>query len=240
MRSGIDHDVHMISFLSGLYSLRQSHTAPDPSCILRVWDQLIYFDNLREDGNLRQKQQEQPSATYLIIREGAQAGKRIEIYKECTTIGRSRECDIFLEDVAVHRKQASILLEGSEYTLRDDHGSGDSFVNGRSVTEQLLKDGDELLIGNTHITFCSQEAATRPIPLALSRGRELSTSKTSDSAGGSIASLELIGGMASHFELEPEMTIVRSRDCDIFLEDLAVSRVHVTIHQLPGGGYELE
>ncbi len=44
----------------------------------------------------------------------------------------------------------------------------------------------------------------------------------------------------SSFEIQPEMTIGRSRECDIFLEDLAVSRLHATLHQLPDGGYELE
>ena len=28
-------------------------------------------------------------------------GKRVELWKQCTTIGRSRDSDIFLEDIAV-------------------------------------------------------------------------------------------------------------------------------------------
>ena len=47
------------------------------------------------------------------------------------------------------------------------------------------------------------------------------------------------GAMRS-FELLPEITIGRSRECDIFLEDLAVSRLHAVIRQLPDGGYEIE
>jgi len=189
-----------------------------------------------------QEQYEQTSTTYLIIQQGPQAGKRIEIWKDRTTIGRSRECDIFLEDIAVHRKQASIVLTAAGYILCDDHGSGDSFVNGRSVKEQLLTDGDQLLFGHTHFTFYSQAAATRPIPLPSSRGRELHVKKAIDPGSSAIARLELpsMRGAARSFEIQPEMTIGRSRECDIFLEDLAVSRLHATIHQFPDGGYELE
>src|SRR6266496_4333850 len=42
------------------------------------------------------------------------------------------------------------------------------------------------------------------------------------------------------YEVLPEMTIGRSRERDIFLEDLAVSRLHASIHQLPDGGFEIE
>src|SRR5437870_12295899 len=97
--------------------------------------------------------QEYTSSAYLLIQQGPQAGKRLELWKDCTTIGRSRDCDIFLEDVTVHRKQASILWTAAGYVLRDDQGSGDSIVNGRAVKEQVLNDGDQLLFGNTRLTF---------------------------------------------------------------------------------------
>jgi pSer/pThr/pTyr-binding forkhead associated (FHA) protein len=186
--------------------------------------------------------QEYLSAAYLLIQQGRQAGKRVELWKDCTTIGRSRDCDIFLEDIAVHRKQASILHTDAGYVLRDDHGSGDSFVNEQPVKEQLLADGDHLLFGNTHLIFFAHEG-TRPFQLASSRGRELHIGKQPDPSGSAIARLDLSsrrGIVVRSFELLPEMTIGRSRECDIFLEDLAVSRLHATIRQLPDGGYEIE
>ncbi len=188
------------------------------------------------------QQDEQASTTYLVIQQGPQAGKRIEIWKDVTTIGRSLDCDIFLEDITVHRTQASIILTVSGYILRDDHGSGDSFVNGKSVKEQLLSDGDILLFGNTELTFYSQAMATRPIQLPSSRGRESFRRKTADTGTTNIALLELVDmqGATRNFELQPDMTIGRRRDCDIFLEDLAVSRIHASIHQLSNGDYELE
>jgi pSer/pThr/pTyr-binding forkhead associated (FHA) protein len=181
------------------------------------------------------------TTAYLVIQQGPQAGKKLEIWKDRTTIGRSRECDIFLEDISVHRKQASIVRTPAGFMLHDDHGKGDSFVNGLPVSEHVLQDGDQLLFGNTPITFYGHEG-TRPFQLASSRGRELLIGKNTDPSTSTIAKLDLTGlrgGMRS-FELFPEMTIGRSHECDIFLEDLAVSRLHATIHQLPDGGYEIE
>jgi pSer/pThr/pTyr-binding forkhead associated (FHA) protein len=186
--------------------------------------------------------QEYTSPAYLLIQQGRQAGKRVELWKDCTTIGRSRNCDIFLEDIAVHRKQASIWRTDAGYVLRDDHGSGDCFVNEQPVQEQLLADGDQLLFGNTRLTFFAHEG-TRPFQLASSRGRELHIGKKPDPSGSAIAKLDLSsrrGIIVRSFELLPEMTIGRSRECDIFLEDLAVSRLHATIRQLPDGGFEIE
>ena len=185
--------------------------------------------------------QEYTTAAHLIIQEGPQAGKRLEIWKDLTAIGRSRDCDIFLEDISVHRKQASIMRTAAGFVVRDDHGKGDSFVNGQSIKEQLLKHGDQLLFGNTKLVFYGNEG-TRPFQLASSRGHELHVMKRADPNSSAIANFDLmtIHGTLRSYEVLSEMTIGRSRECDIFLEDLAVSRLHATIHQLPDGGFEIE
>ena len=185
--------------------------------------------------------QEYTTAAYLIIQEGPRAGKRLEIWKDLTTIGRSRNCDIFLEDISVHRKQASIVKTATGFVLHDDHGKGDSFVNGLSIKEQLLTHGDQLLFGNTKLVFYGNEG-TRPFQLASSRGHELHVMKRANPSNSAIGNFELmtIRGTLRSYEVLSEMTIGRSRECDIFLEDLAVSRLHATIHQLPDGGFEIE
>jgi pSer/pThr/pTyr-binding forkhead associated (FHA) protein len=185
---------------------------------------------------------DQSSAAYLVIKQGQQMGKRLELWKNVTTIGRSRECDIFLEDLGVHRKQASIVKTTEGYMLRDDHGSGDSLVNERPVTSKILEDGDVLCFGNTHLTFSGHEG-TRPFQLPSSRGQELKHLKDFDPDASSMAQLNLSnarGSIGSYDLRDRETTIGRSRECDIFLEDLAVSRLHATIRLLPDGNYEIE
>lgn len=182
------------------------------------------------------------SAAHLVIKQGSQMGKRVDLWKNVTTIGRSRECDIFLEDLAVHRKQASILRTTEGYMLRDDHGSGDSLVNDQPVATRILEDGDVLCFGNTRLTFSGHEG-TRPFQLPTSRGKELKHLKALDPELSAIAKLDLsnVRGVIGSYDLrELETTIGRSRECDIFLEDLAVSRLHATIRLLSDGSYEVE
>lgn len=185
---------------------------------------------------------DQSSSAYLVAKQGPQMGRRVELWKNVTTIGRSRECDIFLEDLAVHRKQASIVRTTHGYMLRDDHGSGDSFVNDQPVTSRLLADGDVLCFGNTRLTFYGHEG-TRPFQLATSRGQERKRLRKLDPDTSAMAKLDLSNprGVIGSYELrENETTIGRSRECDIFLEDLAVSRLHATIRLLTDGNYEIE
>ena len=185
---------------------------------------------------------DQSFTAYLVVKQGSQMGKRLELWKNVTTIGRSRECDIFLEDIAVHRKQASILRTTQGYILRDDHGSGDSLINEQPVTNQLLIDGDVLCFGNTRLSFIGHEG-TRPFKLASSRGQELKLLKALDPDTSTMAKLDLsnLRGAIGSYELrDSETTIGRSRECDIFLEDLAVSRLHATLRLLSDGSYEIE
>jgi pSer/pThr/pTyr-binding forkhead associated (FHA) protein len=183
---------------------------------------------------------EQTAGAYLVIQKGSLIGKRVELWKQCTTIGRSRDSDIFLEDIAVHRKQARILYSSEGYSLQDDNGSGDSFVNGESVTQCQLKSGDQLLFGTTQIIFYANEG-TRPFQLPSSRGRELHMGKDPEPQTTTTARLYTTHSHSDvrSIELLSGMTIGRSRDCDIFLEDLTVSRHHATIHELAQGKYEI-
>jgi pSer/pThr/pTyr-binding forkhead associated (FHA) protein len=185
-------------------------------------------------------EQEQLQGAYLVIQKGSLVGKRLELWKDCTTIGRSRDSDIFLEDVTVHRKQASIIRTSTGYTLRDDHGSGDCFVNGKPVVQQDLQSGDQLSFGQTQMTFYANEG-TRPFQLPSSRGKELYIGKALDPQSTAIARLNLNNPQSTikSIELQSDMTIGRSRECDIFLEDLTVSRLHATIQESASGGYEI-
>lgn len=184
---------------------------------------------------------EYTTTAHLVIQDGPRAGKRLEIWKDLTSIGRSRDCDIFLEDISVHRKQASIARTPLGFVLHDDNGKGDSYVNGQPIKEQMLKHGDQLQFGSTRLVFYGNEG-TRPFQLASSRGHELHVMRQLDPGGSAIANFELmtLRGTMRSYEVLAEMTIGRSRECDIFLEDLAVSRLHATIHQMPDGSFEIE
>ncbi|HUY79689.1 MAG TPA: FHA domain-containing protein [Ktedonobacterales bacterium] len=90
----------------------------------------------------------------LIERQGKDPGHVFELRNERTTIGRSRDSDIFLEDLAVSRLHATINRDpAGRYLFRDEQSANGVFVNGEKVTERQLEEGDEVQIGQTMLVF---------------------------------------------------------------------------------------
>ncbi|MGZ3646664.1 MAG: FHA domain-containing protein, partial [Ktedonobacteraceae bacterium] len=91
------------------------------------------------------------------IEEGKEPGRIYEIRKESLSIGRSRESDIFLEDLAVSRLHASIInLGNSSYALRDEGSANGTKVNGQPVNKYQpypLQEGDKIQLGQTVLVF---------------------------------------------------------------------------------------
>jgi hypothetical protein len=91
------------------------------------------------------------------VEEGKDPGREFEIRKESLSIGRSRESDIFLEDLAVSRLHASILNQGNgNYVLKDEGSANGTKVNGQLVGKYQtypLQEGDRVQLGQTVLAF---------------------------------------------------------------------------------------
>ena len=98
---------------------------------------------LASDGN----------SAMVFIHRGAQKGARFLVTSDGVTIGRSPESSIFLDDITVSRKHASIEKNGDSFTLKDSGSLNGSYVNNQSVTEKNLVSGDEIQIGKFHLLF---------------------------------------------------------------------------------------
>jgi pSer/pThr/pTyr-binding forkhead associated (FHA) protein len=72
-------------------------------------------------------------------------------------IGRSRDCDIQLNDANVSRRHAELRQEGASYWIVDLGSTNGLEVNGKRVKRAKLRDGDTVTIGSTELTF-SREA----------------------------------------------------------------------------------
>jgi pSer/pThr/pTyr-binding forkhead associated (FHA) protein/subtilisin family serine protease len=95
-------------------------------------------------------------------REGAHLeleGQRHPVPATGITIGRSSDNDIRLSDNLASRRHAQIQRQVSEFVITDLDSTNGTFVNGRPVREQLLRDGDEIRIGNTRIRFQEDDRA---------------------------------------------------------------------------------
>ena len=91
------------------------------------------------------------------VEEGKEPGRVYEVRKETLSIGRSRESDIFLEDLAVSRLHASIVNQGNgNYALRDEGSANGTKVNGQLVNKYQvypLNEGDKIQLGQTVLVF---------------------------------------------------------------------------------------
>ena len=90
----------------------------------------------------------------VVVKQGKEPGRVFEIRNDRLTIGRSRDSDIFLEDLAVSRLHATVFRdENGEYRVRDENSANGTTVNGQRITEHLLQEGDEIVLGQTVLAF---------------------------------------------------------------------------------------
>ena len=95
------------------------------------------------------------NSSMFFIHRGPQKGARFLVTSEGATIGRATESAIFLDDVTVSRKHASIMKTGNSFTFKDAGSLNGSYVNNESVSEKVLSSGDEIQIGKFHLLFIS-------------------------------------------------------------------------------------
>jgi hypothetical protein len=93
----------------------------------------------------------------LVVRSGGgRAGETFHPDAERTTIGRSPDCGIFLDDVTVSRKHAVLTQRNGVFTIEDQGSLNGTFVNRKRVESAQLEDGDELQIGKYRLTFLNR------------------------------------------------------------------------------------
>ena len=71
---------------------------------------------------------------------------------ESVRIGRSRDCDIVLEDKGLSRLHAQIESVDGQWIIRDLQSANGVFVNGKKVHETALSSGDTVRLGGCSIT----------------------------------------------------------------------------------------
>jgi pSer/pThr/pTyr-binding forkhead associated (FHA) protein len=90
----------------------------------------------------------------LVVRSGGgRAGETFAPQGDRTTIGRSPDCGIFLDDVTVSRKHAVIAQRDGRWLIEDQGSLNGTFVNRKRVESAELDDGDEIQIGKYRLTF---------------------------------------------------------------------------------------
>ena len=90
----------------------------------------------------------------LVVRSGGGiAGQTFQPEAGRTLIGRSPECEIFLDDVTVSRRHAELERVGETFTIRDLGSLNGTYVNRRRIESAVLENDDEVQIGKYRLTF---------------------------------------------------------------------------------------
>lgn len=112
-------------------------------------------------------------AKLLLKHEGLTLNS-FELDKPEFNIGRQSKCDIQLDDPAVSSKHARLLSKKNEYLeghddfyIEDLGSTNGTLVNGKEISQQLLKHGDEIQIGNHHFRFDNEADQVDPEQTAI-------------------------------------------------------------------------
>jgi hypothetical protein len=111
---------------------------------------MIYSTSARVGGPVEEAHaRRQPAGALLVT-----GGRRLLLPPGGGTIGRSRDCDVVLEDVGISRRHAEIRPGPDGWTLHDLGSTNGVLVNGRGVEgTRRLHPGDRVELGSTELVF---------------------------------------------------------------------------------------
>jgi serine/threonine protein kinase len=126
---------------------------------------------------------------YLLVEEGAPL-----------MLGRSRHAETRLDDPGVSRVHCEVQLEDGQVLVTDLESAGGTYVNGQRITEQILRPGDVLQIGETRMRLQTSQSASaddKPAEPVESPSQLLRLSAERLE--------ELSGGVLSHYRIGPKI-----------------------------------
>lgn len=80
-------------------------------------------------------------------------GRRTVIEGDPFTIGRSRDCDLVIDDPNISRHHAELRPDGDSWRIADLGSTNGVKINRRRVDEALLRSGDRITLGLTDFDF---------------------------------------------------------------------------------------
>ena len=120
--------------------------APEPESSGRT---MIYSTAGRMAEPLEERARARQETALLLM-----GGKRLVVGPSGATLGRSRQCDVTVDDPNVSRTHAEVRPRGGSWVLADLGSTNGSRLNGHRVDgTEVLKPGDEIELGTTVLQF---------------------------------------------------------------------------------------
>lgn len=112
----------------------------------------------------------------LRFKNGHDKNKIVPIAGNNLILGRDVAAGVHLKDAGCSREHSEIFKIGEMYFIRDLGSRNGTYVNDNQITEELLREGDRILIGNSTLVFESgTSVANEPAPLEFQNQDDLST-----------------------------------------------------------------
>ena len=110
---------------------------------------MVYSTSERNSQPLEERARSRAETALLVL-----GGKRMVVGPAGATLGRSRKCDIVVDDPNVSREHAEVRPRGGSWVLVDLGSTNGSSINGRRTDgAEVLKPGDEIELGTSTMTF---------------------------------------------------------------------------------------
>jgi hypothetical protein len=120
-----------------------------PQAASEVGNTMIFSNAQRVRDAVEQTSPRRRSKALLVV-----SGRRMLVPPGGATIGRSRDCEVVLEDSSVSRRHAELRPAASVWTIEDLGSTNGVRVNGLTVRgAHNLQSGDRIEMGSTEMLF---------------------------------------------------------------------------------------
>jgi hypothetical protein len=110
---------------------------------------MIYSTAGRVSEPLEERARSRQQTALLLM-----GGKRLVVGPGGATMGRSRQCDVTVDDPNVSRTHAEVRPRGGSWVVSDLGSTNGSRLNGDRIDgSEVLKPGDEIEVGTTMLRF---------------------------------------------------------------------------------------
>jgi pSer/pThr/pTyr-binding forkhead associated (FHA) protein len=89
----------------------------------------------------------------IIVKFDDKVIERVVTEKKMISIGRTADNDIVLDNLGVSRKHAQIEFHPDSAVIMDNESLNGTFVNNRKITEEIIKDNDQITIGKFNLIY---------------------------------------------------------------------------------------
>ncbi len=140
----------------------------------------------------------------LIVSIDGVVIKEAQLTKDRTTLGRRPYNDIVIDNLAVSGEHAVLQMNGADVFLEDLNSTNGTYVNGKAIKKQQLRNKDVIEIGKYKIRFQTEQTATAPESSATPRNSmsgALEHAPHPADEGAGAATIRVLNGTAAGREL---------------------------------------